>query len=416
MKIMHLCTGFPISHNGGITNYVRSIANSQVDNGLDVVVVCGKEKEKCDFKFRYVEYSDFYVKPFTFRRNISFIAYKKIEKIIRNEKPDLIHIHMMLDVDERLYQILEKYKIKYIVSLHDYSFLCPRIQMFKEGANCEKVDCKKCSECATCLERMFILKKIATKIKIDITKGKKRSPQFLKIFENYKKLLENANILLPVSKKVEEIYINNGIKNNYQMLHIGNITANQFKEYSKKEYDREEKIKIVFLGTFSDIKGKNEFLKITKKLDHQKFSFYFLGRATEQDINIMRNNGIVNVGQYNQSDLKNILKEYDMGCVLSIWEDNAPQVVMELLNNNIPVIGTKMGGIPDFIQDSINGFLYYPYSTEEFELLINKLEKLNKEKVEIMKTKVRRTKTPNEHYNELEKIYKNIVEEGIENK
>lgn len=411
MKIMHLCTGFPISHNGGITNYVRSLADSQIDNGLDVVVVGGKEKEKCNFKFKYIEYNDIYVKPFTFRRNISPIAYKKMEKIIVDERPDLIHIHMILDVDERLYKILEKYNVKYIISLHDYSFLCPRIQMFRDGKNCGKIDSKRCSECATYLEQTFLLKKIVSLLKFDITKGIKKSPNFLKIFENNKKLLENAQMLLPVSKKVEEIYKSNNIENKYQVLHIGNITANEFKKYSEKDYDKNEKIKIVFMGTFSDIKGKNEFLKLVKKLDHNKFAFYFLGRATNDDANLMEENNIKNVGPYNQIDLKKILEGYDMGCVLSIWEDNAPQVVMELLNNNIPVIGTRMGGIPDFINDGVNGFLYNPYSTEEFDSLIEKLMQLDKEKVEIMKSKVERTKTPKEHFEEINREYNNVLEE-----
>lgn len=410
MKIMHLCTGYPVSYNGGITNYVRSIAETQKELGMDVVVVGAKDSKKEQFKFKYIEYYDFYVKPFTLRAKKGYMAYKKIEKIIKKEMPDLIHIHMILDVDRRLYKILQKYNIKYIVSLHDYNMLCPRIQMFRDGKPCEAVS-DKCKKCAYFIEQTFVLHKIFKTFKLNKNIGKLNSPKFLDIYNENKKLLENAKLLLPVSERVKEIYMKSNISANYQVLHIGNVTAEKFEKYKILKVNKEDKIKITMLGNFSNIKGGDEFLKICDKLSHERFEFYFLGRSSDKEKIMMKEHGIIDKGEYKQNQLNTILKDYDLGCVLSIWEDNAPQVVMELLNNNIPVIGTRMGGIPDFINDGVNGFLYNPYSSEEFEQLIEKLNSLDKEKVEIMKSRVERTKTPAEHYEELEKIYKKILNE-----
>lgn len=409
MKIMHLSSGLPLSNNSGVPNYVRSLATTQADNGYDVVVVGSKDEHCSEYNFRYIEYSDFYVKPFTLRENKGIIAYKKIENIIKKEMPDLIHIHMILDIDERLYKILDKYNIKYIVSLHDYSLLCPKIQMFNNNLPCNKVG-ENCKECAYFLEQKFILKKIADILKVNKQIGKKSSPKFLKMFEYNKKLLENAELLLPVSNRVKEIYESSGINNNYKVLHIGNITADQFKKYKAKKSIKNKKIKVLMLGNFSHIKGGDEFIKLSQHLD-DKFEFYFLGRSSEIEKKKMKENNIINKGEYKQVELHNLLKEYDFGCVLSVWEDNAPQVVMELLNNNIPVIGTQMGGIPDFIKDGINGFLYDPYSKKSFEKMINKLNKLDCESVEKMKINIERTTTPQEHFEELMKVYIDVLED-----
>lgn len=408
MKIMHLCTGYPVSFNGGITNYVRSLANMQIDAGEDVYVVGGKDNKKEEFKFKYIEYSDFYIKPFTLRENKGIIAYKKMERIIKNINPDLVHIHMMLDVDERLYKILKKYNIKYIVSLHDYSFLCPKIQMFTDNKPCEKV-CDNCNKCAYFLEQKFLLKKIADILKINMQIGKKNSPKFLNMFKHNKKLLEGANLLLPVSNRVMEIYKKSGIKNEYVVLHIGNITADSFKKYKKGKIIDTRKIKILMLGNFSHIKGGDEFIKIVNALSNSKFEFYFLGRSTDEDKKKMKENNIINKGEYKQVDLPKLLKEFDFGCVLSVWEDNAPQVVMELLNNNIPVIGTAMGGIPDFVIDQENGFLYNPYSKKSFKDMIDKLKKLTVSDCETMKSNIDRTLTPKEHHLEMNEQYKKVM-------
>lgn len=406
MKIMHLSMGIPLSNNSGVPNYVRSIANIQTEKGYEVVVVGGKDESKSEYKFKYIEYNDFYLKPFTLRENKSFIAFKKIENIIKREMPNLIHIHMTLDADERLYRILKKYNIKYVVSLHDYSYICPRIQMFRDNKPCERVG-ENCKYCAHFVEQRFFIKKSFDILKLNKNIGKKYSPKFLKMYEENKKLLEGAELLLPVSNRVKEIYEKSNIKNKYKVIHIGNITANSFKKYNIKEHD--DKIKIVMLGSFSHIKGGNEFVKIANSLKDDKFEFYFLGKAKDEEKEIMKQNNIIDKGKYKQVDLPNILKEYDFGCVLSIWEDNAPQVVMELLNNNIPVIGTKMGGIPDFIEDGKNGFLYNPYSEESFGNLINKLKRLTTEECERMKSNVQRTLTPEEHFIEMDKEYKNIL-------
>ena len=407
MKIIHLCTGFPISFNGGITNYVRSLANTQIDNGYEVVVICGPGNEH--ERFKIIEYKDLYIRPFTFRYRKSIIGYKRIENILKKEKPDLLHIHMMLDIDCRLFKILKKLNIKYVVSLHDYSFLCPRIQMYKNNCNCGKVnnDCKKCG---SIVEQTFFTNKLFKILKLNPKIGIQYSPNFLKMYEHNKKLLENAELLLPVSNRVKEIYEESDIKNKYEVLHIGNITANQFKKYESPKRIKNEKIKLVMLGNFSHIKGGDEFVRISQYLN-QNFELYFLGRSTDEDKLKMKSNGIIDKGSYKQADLPKLLKEYDFGCVLSVWEDNAPQVVMELLNNNIPVIGTQMGGIPDFIKDGHNGFLYDPYSEKSFNKMINKLKEIKRADVETMKQNIERTTTPEEHFEKLDTIYKKILEE-----
>lgn len=409
MKIMHLCTGYPLSYNGGITNYVRAIAETQANNGIDVVVVGGKDKNKKQYNFKYIEYDDAYVKPFTLRDNKGIIAYIKIKKILKKEKPDLVHIHMILDVDRRLYKILKKNNIKYIVSLHDYSLICPRIQMFRDNKPCEAVSAQ-CEHCAYFIEQTFILKKIFSILKINNKIGKLNSPNFKKMYNSSKKLLENAEVLLPVSKRVMEIYKNSNINNKYKVLHIGNITADNFKPYIRSHLiiGKDDIIKVIMLGNFSEKKGGNEFIKICRELKQINYKFYFLGRSSEKEKETMQENGVIDKGEYIQEDLPKLLKEYDVGCVLSIWEDNAPQVVMELLNNNIPVIGTSMGGIPDFIETGINGFLYNPYSEEEFKKLIENLKKMNKMQFEKMKENIKPTKTTTEHYDELKKVYEEI--------
>ncbi len=81
---------------------------------------------------------------------------------------------------------------------------------------------------------------------------------------------------------------------------------------------------------------------------------------------------------------------------------------MEFLNNHIPVVGTKMGGIPDFVNDS-NGILFDPYSQKDFELLVKKLRNIDRNDVYHLKSSIKRTTTTKEHSADIDKVYCQIL-------
>ena len=63
-------------------------------------------------------------------------------------------------------------------------------------------------------------------------------------------------------------------------------------------------------------------------------------------------------GPYRQEDLPEYLAKVDVVVVPSIWEDCAPLVVAEALAARAPVIGSRIGGIPDFVEHGVNGLLF----------------------------------------------------------
>jgi glycosyltransferase involved in cell wall biosynthesis len=61
---------------------------------------------------------------------------------------------------------------------------------------------------------------------------------------------------------------------------------------------------------------------------------------------------------YEFEQIPSILAGADLGLVTSVWWDNAPQTVFEMLACGVPVLGADIGGIPDFIRDGHNGLLF----------------------------------------------------------
>lgn len=62
-------------------------------------------------------------------------------------------------------------------------------------------------------------------------------------------------------------------------------------------------------------------------------------------------------GPYSEHDLPAILSRIDVAVVPSVWWDCAPLVVAECLAAGVPVVGARMGGIAEAIDDDVDGLL-----------------------------------------------------------
>ena len=54
------------------------------------------------------------------------------------------------------------------------------------------------------------------------------------------------------------------------------------------------------------------------------------------------------------------MQESKFVVVPSEWYDNSPLVIYESFSMGKPVIATRLGGMPELIDDNINGYLFSP--------------------------------------------------------
>ena len=400
MKILHICTGYNLDYNGGITNYVRSLAEEQAKEHDVYVLSDGGESKN----YKVINFIS-RVPAWSYNKKSDKQSLSWLKQFIEDKNFDLIHIHMMLNIDQDIYKLLKGKT--YVISLHDYYFICPRISMMQPTMvkRCEIANCEKCNKCFSILEKSWFLNRASNKVfgKLFTYKFPIKSKKVYKRWiEKNKQLLENARMLFPVSNRVKEIYENSGIKNEYHVLHIGNITSENFDNVHVKQ--NTEFINLVLLSSVNKQKGGPLFFDILKKVNNPILKVHFYGRTNEKEKIILKELNIEDHGEYKQADLPNILSQMDMGVMTPIWEDNGPQVVMEMINNHLPVFATKMGGITDFVNDK-NGFLFDPYDIKDIEKAVVFLNTLDYKKVISMRNNLKRTLSPSEHFVELSKYY-----------
>lgn len=414
MKILQISTGFDIGFNGGITNYVRNISDTLVDSGHNVTVIYSKNTALGKkYKFKTIVLKPI-LEPFHLSSVISNSDINLLEKIVLNEKPDVIHVHMMIDLPIKILGMFKKHA-KLIISLHDYSFICNRVVLMKpNGSNCvdsnENKDCNYCIQSHETIDNKYLrainreFKNIFFRDKFFNSTG--HHEKFLVGKEEFK----NADAVIAVSSRVKDIYEKAGFTNeNFIVNHIGNYTAEeQFRELFKqrRQINSGEKIKFGFIGNLGIIKGAHIFLELIKECFHEFHIYGIIEEVTKSKIEGLEN--VFYHGKYEHKDLSRILKNIDFGLVLPIWEDNAPQVVFEFLNAGVPILGTRMGGLPDFInekngklvENSVAGIAEAKrfIKSEEVYSLYNSVV-----------NKIQGTKTAKQHSIEMIELYKEIL-------
>ncbi|MHA1380992.1 MAG: glycosyltransferase [Candidatus Helarchaeota archaeon] len=195
-----------------------------------------------------------------------------------------------------------------------------------------------------------------------------------------RKILCFTTIIIVVSKQIKES-IKRIIKCKKEIKLLQNPV--DFKLFNKKKYlsFNANNINILFMGRLEKDKGIYDLINVAEKLisNYQNIRFTFCG-----DGEVMKIKAIV--------ERKRIKKYFEIpGCiikkekyfkdadifVLPSYYEGVPISILEAASYSLPVVATKVGGIPEIIKDGESGFLVTP---GDIEGLKNKILKLARSK------------------------------------
>ena len=78
-------------------------------------------------------------------------------------------------------------------------------------------------------------------------------------------------------------------------------------------------------------------------------------------------------GQVGHRSAPQALSEIDVLVVPSIWPENSPLVIREAFLAGVPVVASRIGGIPEIVEDGVNGFLFGPGDVPDLHRLMLRL-------------------------------------------
>lgn len=130
---------------------------------------------------------------------------------------------------------------------------------------------------------------------------------------------------------------------------------------------------IVFVGKICREKGCEYLVKamplVLKKIPEAKLLIGGFDEGGEQIrlIKLAHSLGLHRSVRFLEmaEDVRRYYREATVVVVPSIWSENCPMVVLEAMSSGRPVVCTRCGGIPEIVDDGINGFLVEPKNPKQ---------------------------------------------------
>ena len=285
-------------------------------------------------------------------------ARKEIRKVLDNFQPDIVHLNniqfhltpsIILEINQWRKQTEKKCKIIY--TAHDYQLVCPSHGLFD-------VEVKPCE---LCLDGKYIhcfqtkcLKNSRAKSLLGTIDGYfwKRNPAY-----------SYVDAIVCCSQFLKE-------KLDTQPQFRGKtITLHNFKDIVPLK-DVHKKDYILEFGKLCKDKGTETLLKVAKLMPEEQFVFVGYGPA----VDLMKD--IPNVkylGFKSGAELNKIIAEAKISVCPSECYENCPFSVIESISFGTPVVGSRMGGIPELIEEGKNGELFEAGNSQDLEKSIRKI-------------------------------------------
>lgn len=119
----------------------------------------------------------------------------------------------------------------------------------------------------------------------------------------------------------------------------------------------------VYAGKVSPGKGAKDLLAAVTKVrrDAPDFRLAVAGRAEEPwRTKLVSTPGVEYHGWLSRTDLRKLYADARFAVVPSTWPEPFPRAALEAASAGVPVVGTRVGGIPEVVRDGVTGVLVEP--------------------------------------------------------
>lgn len=401
MKVLMVNKFFYIK--GGSETYYFSLKKLLEENGHEVIDFSMKDEKNFESK-----YADFFVDGVDYNQKQSIFAKikagmkiiysleakKKLEKLIKETKPDIAHLHIFQhQLSLSILDVLKKYNIPIVYTAHDLKMICPNYKMLTNGQVCEKCKGEKYYNCL----KNKCIKDSTVKSAIGMIEA---------YINKWRKAYDKIDYIITPSKFYKDKFIEFGIDAN-KVTHIPNFLTEENIEYDKLE----EQDYYLYFGRLSEEKGIMTLIKAVQEAK-VKLKIVGTGPLKEKIEKYVNENKLTNIeilGFKSGKELYIIVANSKCVVLPSEWYENGPYSAIEALKLGRPLIGSDFGGIPELIDEGKNGFIYEAFNVSALNGKIEKMENMDniqqKELSENSKEKFKRCYIDNKHYSELIKIY-----------
>lgn len=320
---------------------------------------------------------------------------KLVSMIIQDFSPDVAHMHNIYGrISPSVLPELNSRGIPIFLTLHDYKLICPTYLLYRDGAVCEKCKGGKFYNCI-----LHRCNKNSTALSV------------VSAMESYIHILTNTwgrNVTRFISPSLflKKKLVDFGFKQD-DITYIPN-----FLSLEKYEAQYENNGYLVYVGRLSKEKGVSTLIKAFKQTKSMCKLLVIGDGPLMEELKLSVESVAKKIyfsGYLSGNKLKESIRDAVAVVMPSMCYENAPLSILESFGFGKPVIGSRIGGIPEMIDEGVNGYLFEPGNVddlrEKIELMLSMSDRQIREMGQAARQKVEREYNSELHYERLMEIY-----------
>jgi glycosyltransferase involved in cell wall biosynthesis len=345
LRILHLNVLYPPVVHGGAERFVATLAEEQARLGHDVgVVTLGRSGEPVHRQngvevYRIGHANLFWLQdwprfpsPVRYVRKLfdawNPILRRRVADAIDAFRPDIVNSHCMVGFAVDCWSEAARRNVPILHALHEFNLFCRNTNAFRDGHMCESV-------CLAC-----------------------------RITEPKRWYSRHVSSVVGVSRDVLQRHLNVGFFSHVPTQRRAVIwSMPPIPTRTPSTRAAEEPFTIGFIGRILPEKGIENLLDAVKALPPLGWRLLIAGSVLPPlDAEALRARVAgLPVEWLGTVPAAEFYPRIDLLVVPAIWADPGPLVVHEAFANSVPIVGARIGGIADFIEQDVTGWLYEPH-------------------------------------------------------
>ncbi|BCG08995.1 glycosyltransferase family 4 protein [Buttiauxella agrestis] len=279
-------------------------------------------------------------------------ACKKMQALLEKERPDIVHFHNIYhQLTPAIIKVARDFGCKTVLTAHDYKIVCPSYSMLRDG--------KVCDSCITGT--------VFNAFRYRCQDGSASKSLLLSLEATWQYIAKNYQALDVIVSPSE--FLRGVIKRTLPDSRI-DVIVNGIDD-SLPVDDIADIGYLLFVGRLSREKGAESLLRAHQQMA-SKIPLKIVGHGPLYNQLIEQYPNAEFLGYVQQGEgLDHLIKHARAVIVPSECYENCSMSVLEAMSFARPVIGARIGGIPEQIRDGVDGVLFEPGNVEELASVLD---------------------------------------------
>lgn len=355
MKILVVSNFFPPNFIGGAEIVAYKQARRLAELGHEVRVLAGDNSLRLpgyparDEVFDGLPVTRVALQPSDFAPNGNNIAHPEVDaifaRLVERWRPDAVHAHHLLGLSLGILRTARAHGIRSVLTLHDHwGFCLNSTRITTAGALCR--DATRCAECRP-----------------DFYLGNDTYPvRFRQDYVRWQ--LGAVDAFVSPSRYLADAYVETGLPADRMHVIANGIETERFADLAPPAFQGQ--LHVLFVGYMGGHKGVPVLLDALTRLPAERLHVDFVGdgqACADYQQYLHARCPTLSCRFWGRLPNERIAERLGRAHVFvlpSVCPENQPVTITEAMASGLPVVASRIGGIPELVDDGVTGHLAEP--------------------------------------------------------